>query len=142
MPTAFNGNEWANRVAVPPVMNKAYVDGGRVRVKYFSWTTSSPTNGDTVNLCTIPAGAIVLGGRAIWEAMGGSCTLSIGITGTAAKYANAIDVSSAGQSDFANTAALNLYAVPTSEENIFATMGGANWANAKYVKGHILYAKD
>lgn len=138
----FNGNEWANKVAVPPVMNKAYVDGGRVRIKFFSWTTSSPTNGDLVNLCTLPAGALLIAGFVQFEAMGASATLSIGISGTAAKYASAIDVSAIGTASFLNTAALNYAAVLTSDENWIATMGGANWTTNKKVNGHVLYVKD
>ena len=139
---SFNGNEWANRVAVPAVMNKAYVDGGRVRIKFFSWTTSSPAQNDTVNLCVLPAGAILLSGFVQFEAMGTSATLDIGISGTAQKYAAAINVAAIGTASFLNTAALNFALVETTDENIIATMSGAAWTTGKKVNGYIFFVKD
>lgn len=138
----FNSNEWANRVAVPPVMNAAYVDGGRVRVQTFSWTTVSPSINDLVNLCRIPAGSKILSGFVQFEAMGASATLDIGTAASAQKYAAAINVAAIGTASFANTAALNFALVLTADEYIVAKMSGAGWANAKSVNGYIMYVKD
>lgn len=137
-----NGNEWANRVAVPAVMNKTYTDGGRVRIQWFSWTTSSPSQNDLVNLCKIPAGAILINGFVQFEAMGTNATLDIGTTGTATKYASGIAVASLGTSSFLNTAALNFGLVLTADEYVVGKMSGAAWTTAKSVNGYIMYVKD
>ncbi len=138
----FNSNEWANRVAVPPVMNAAYVEGGRVRIQWFSWTTVSPAQNDLVNLCRVPAGSKILSGFVQFEAMGASATLDIGTSASATKYASAINVASIGTGSFANTAALNFGLVLTADEYIVAKMSGAAWTTAKAVNGYIMYVKD
>jgi hypothetical protein len=140
---SYNSNEWANRVAVPAISNKTYVDGGRVRVKTFSFTTPAGLlANDTLNLCELPVGAHVIGGRLVHGAMGASATLSIGISGAVGKYLSAYNIAAAGQTDFANTVALNTMTELTADERIFATMSGAAWASGQVLKGYILYSKD
>jgi len=121
--------------------------GGRLRVAVFEFTT--PTGGvgvgDTVQLCKVPKGARIIGGHVDFGAMSsstGTAQVKIGDGTTANKYLDTTSVDSAGQADFANTAALNMLSVTSSEETITATAAGEAWAAAKTFNGYVLYVLD
>src|SRR5574337_1938532 len=140
----------------PPGSVKTQDRHGRVRCLVFSiqTTASVGAQNDTFVIGDLPANARVLYGWCDFGAMGASATLSIGPSGTATKYANAVNVSAAGQSLFANTLALNMGS-PTSTtqgsgvagtlsavERVLGTFGGATWASSKTLIGVILYVVD
>lgn len=129
---------------------------GRERVAYFEFLTGAadantttaavgPINiADTLNLCTVPPGARILGLSLIVEALGTSATASIGIAGSASKYLSAADVSAIANIPGANTVALNYGDVPAeqAETPIVLTCAGANYANGKNIKGFVRYVVD
>ena len=140
MATTYS-DQRANDVAVPPVPNASNVDG-RVRRKYFSVASTTTTvinNGDVVELCKLPVGARITGGRLLYGAMGASTTAVIGVAGTTNKYLTSTSVVSAGQTSFADTNALNFGDSLTAETTIILTAGGANYATGQYLKGYIEY---
>lgn len=142
--TAYNSDQIANQVAVPPVLNETNVVGGRVRI--YGWTYTVPAGDltalDTINLVDLPAGARILGGRMSWGAMGTSCTALIGITGDTDRYKGSTDVSSAGEADIANTNALNFMEKRGPATRVFCTTGGGNWDAGAHFKGYLLVALD
>lgn len=124
---AVNVNEW----------------GGRVRLAYFNVAAiTGLAQNDLVNLCKIPKGARIIGGRLDHGAYGASVTLDIGISGSENKYLSAADISSAGQKDIANTLALNLGSVTTAEESVQAKFEAANPSDTAVLNGYILYVLD
>jgi len=140
----------------PPGALKTLDLGGRVRVLDFSIQTSASVGvqNDTFVIGDLPAGARVLLGWLSFGAMGASATLSIGISGTVAKYLSALDVSALGTAFFANTLVLNMLS-PTSTtqgsgvagsnaavERVIGSFLGATWATSKTLSGVILYVKD
>jgi len=156
MATQYTDQTNVNLNTNPPGALKTQDIGGRVRCLTFSIQTSATigVQNDTFVIGDLPAGARVLYGWCDFGAMGASATLSIGPSGTATKYANAINVSAVGQSLFANTLALNMLS-PTSTsqgsgvagtnaaiERVLGTFGGATWAATKTLVGVILYVKD
>ena len=156
MATQYTDQTNVNLNTNPPGALKTLDIGGRVRVLDFSIQTSASVGvqNDTFVIGDLPAGARILYGWCDFGAMGASATLSIGPSGAATKYANAISVAAAGQALFANTLALNMLS-PTSTtqgsgvagsvaavERILGTFGGAAWAASKTLVGVILYVKD
>jgi hypothetical protein len=83
----FNSTQMAKLLATP-VQHIRSDEHGRVRRAYFAWEdpTLTPLAADTINLCRLPPGARVLGGKIYWEAQGAAVTLNIGIAGTPGKY--------------------------------------------------------
>jgi hypothetical protein len=118
--------EYANSIASPPVMNAPNVRGKLVR-KRFSYTVAAVVAAGTIiNLGILPANSRFYGG--VWSNDGGfagaGVTVAIGVTGTAAKFYAAMDVSGAvDQTAFGVTAALGgggIY-VPTADIMVIAT---------------------
>ena len=117
--------------------------GGRLRVAYFSVAAiTGLAQNDLVNLTKVPAKARVIGGRIDHGAYGASVTLDIGISGDSDKYLSALDISSAGQSDIANTLALNQGVATTVEETIQALFEAANPSDVVVMSGYLLYVID
>lgn len=117
--------------------------GGRVRIAYFSIPAiAGLVQNDLVNLTKIPAKARVVGGRIDHGVYGASVTLDIGISGDTDKYLSALDISSAGQSDIANTLALNQGAVTAVEETIQALFEVGNPSDIAVLSGYLLYVID
>ncbi len=109
----INSVQYGNRDSNPPVPNKVYEVGGKLRFAYFTFDQGLVA-GDAnslQNLCRIPAGTgriIKMLSRIQWTALGAGRTLDIGwlafknSDGTAVAadidgIADGIDVSSAGQ---------------------------------------------
>lgn len=119
--------------------------GGRVRVAWFESKDSyDAASGDRVRLAKLPDGARVLGGRVDFGAFGTSVTLDIGDDDDDDRYISAHDVSSAGQTDFANTVALGMgHKVSGSgQTTVWAKLEGADPAADKQLDGYIYYVQD
>lgn len=130
---------------------------GRLRLAYFEFLTaaadansktvaSGPLNiGDTLNLCSIPPGARIIGGVLAVDALGTGATAEVGIAGTLAQLLPAAtSVASAGAVPLAATIAENYGIVENElkETQIVLTVAGANYANGANIKGHVLYVVD
>lgn len=83
----FNSTQMAKLLATP-VQHIRSDEHGRVRRAYFAWedATLTPAAADTINLCRLPPGARVLGGKMFWEANTATATLVVGIAGATTKY--------------------------------------------------------
>ena len=121
--------EYANTIAVPTVMNAPNTRGRLLR-KRFSYTVAAVVAiGTVINLGILPANARFYGG--VWSNDAGfgdaALTIDIGVTGTAAKFYNDLDVAAAvDQTAFGVTAALGgggIY-VPTADIMVIATTAG------------------
>lgn len=132
-----------NNESVPSVVSKTNEDGGRVRVRYFSQTTLAQDAGSTIRLCKLYKGERLLRGRISAPIMGAAnATLSLGITGTTAKYMALTAIDAALAADFAHTQALGMgEELAANSELIATTAVGATLAD-KALIGYILYVKD
>lgn len=144
---SFNSTQYADTLAKPAARLKPNEWGGRVRRSWWDFTT--PAGGlaltDTVNLVKLPKGARILGGRVGFGAMSsaaGTATADIGYAGAATRYAAAINVDAAGESDFADTAARNFGEELAADQTIIATAGGEAWAAAQSFTGYIEWVRD
>ena len=138
---SFDGTQYAD-ITAGNFLNPTEI-GGRVRVAYFDIPAiTGLAQNDTVNLTKLPIGARVIGGRLDHGAYGASVTLSIGYTGSTAKFLSAADISGAGQKDLANTLALNMGFKLTASLTIFATFAGANPSDTAVLNGYLLYVVD
>lgn len=145
--TAHLSTQATKRAAIPPRMLSTTESGGKVRVEYFDFTvpTATAAIADTIALVTLPEGARILGGIAVWDAMSsgaGTSQLQIGDGTTAAKYLGTTSVDAAGSADFAHTLALGYGTVPSAAVTLYATVAGEAWAADKVFAGHVLYALD
>lgn len=120
---------------------------GRVRVSYFKHTnTPVVSNADVVALCQIPKGARILKGNIQWLAHGTSAagTLSfVDQDGSALKtLSSALDISSDGESDFADT--INTFSgYVATEAGYVVVTAGADWpTDGAKLQGHIEYVVD
>jgi hypothetical protein len=134
--------QYTKHDATPRVMVDPTDATGRVRVARFSWTALAPAQNDTVKMCRLPKGARLITGHFAFGAHGGSVTFDIGITGDTDKYASAVDISSAGESSFLNTQALNTHQKLTAETPVLGLWEGANPTDSIEVEGYILYVVD
>lgn len=110
----------------PPVKASPSAHGGGVRCLTDSITYASQASGSTLVFGGgyLPVGARVLYGTLTTSASTGSATVSIGITGTTAKYkALAAYTTADVPLVFGVTAGLNV--ALTAQEQIIATTGGA-----------------
>jgi hypothetical protein len=120
-------------------LNSSFSEG-KLRVKAFDWTGDAAQN-DLVQLCTLPKGARIVGGRIDVGALGTSVTIALGDGTTAAKYLAANTVAAAGgQANFADTYALYGFAREALAANITltATLAGANPASGS-IYGYVQY---
>jgi hypothetical protein len=123
-----NCTEYANYIASPPVMNAPNTRGKLIRQR-FSYTVAAVVAvGTIIVLGVLPANSRFYGG--VWSNDDGLAALeariAIGVTGTAAKFYAALDVSDAvDQTPFGVTVALGgggTY-VPTADILVIATVG-------------------
>jgi hypothetical protein len=88
------------KLLATPVQHVRSDEHGRVRRAWFEYPNDAAealATGSTINLCKLPPGARVLGGKIFWEANAGTNTLAIGIAGATTKYAAAFSLTSASQ---------------------------------------------
>lgn len=109
--------------------------GGRAYPLVFAHTVASDAQNDTINLCVIPAGAMVVGLDVANEALGTSTTLSIGDEGNATRYMAATAVTAAGKNSGLLIAGQNYIA--TTNTIVRATWGGATPTNGAKIAGVI-----
>ncbi len=114
--------------------------GGRMRAIPFDFTApvGDLAVADTIELCKVPAGARILGGKFVHSAFGAARTITLGDGTTADKYATAIDVSAAGESDFAHTIAFNQNEVLAAELTLIATLGGDTMPEDDIMQGFVM----
>ena len=86
----FNSTQMA-KLNATPVQHIRSDEHGRVRRAFFAWedATLTPAAADIINLCKLPPGARVMGGKMFWEANTATATFDIGIAGTTTKYSGA-----------------------------------------------------
>jgi len=162
---SWNSKQYA-QTSASPVQHIDPREHGRVRAVIFTWpqpgdTTSTPAAADTINLCWLPPGAQVVGGRVHFEANAGSSTLSIGTVASPTLYLNAQAISSASAAGgvalipagggtmaapiFANQEGntLNVNALNTGAATlIIGTVGGATLTAGKRIAGMFEYIMD
>lgn len=122
-----------------------------LRISRFSYTSpasgTQPTTADLINLCTLPKGALILGGLLVADDMGTAPTLSVGTkalvgggNASATRYASALDVFTAAATyNLGNTRALNFGDVLTEDKQVYATVGGGAFDASKKFDGYIFY---
>lgn len=119
---------------------------GRKRVAFFKYTTPSAglADGDIIELCELPIGARVTGGRLAFEALGAGVVGKIGVVGADAKYmAAATSMAAIGSTvTIASTVALNYGVELTAKERLIMTLSGAAPAGSKIITGQIDYVVD
>jgi hypothetical protein len=86
----FNSTQMA-KLNATPVQHVRSDEHGRVRRAFFAWEDASatPAAADTINLCKLPPGARVMGGKLFWEANTATATFAVGISGSTSKYVSA-----------------------------------------------------
>lgn len=121
--------------------------GGKVRVLYFSRSTTDAVNGnlangDVIDAGQLPKGARIIGGKLDQDALGSGVTLTVSLSVSSTALSGALDVAAAGEDVFANTVALNYGYELTVTERLLITVGGGTPASSKVIKGHLLYVID
>jgi len=119
--------------------------GGRVRVAWFeTQATWAPAQNDRLKLAVLPDRSRVLRGRVDFGAFGSGVTLDIGDDADEDRYAAAVAVATAGQADFANTAALGMghEISGSNQRTLWAKFEGANPTDNIALKGYVLYVID
>ena len=158
-PTAF-ADPMADALAEPSEMAPVHDDGGRVRLKKFSYTaTAALAASSTLVLCQLPKASRVVGGAIAFSAFGVGRTLDLGLVGADASgniddatpvaddvdfYLDGIDVSGAGQDTFGDLASGDGNALYLSEKDVLllATVLGDTMPLAGWIVGYVLYAVD
>lgn len=139
---AVDTSVYAAQVAGTPNGIEPQALNGRVRIAYatHNTTTTAISNGDTLNLFTLPKGARILALRFDFGAMGASATATIGDSGSATRYLGSTDVSAAGTTDVLATGGFGYQL--TANTTFVLTAGGANYASAKDIKVAVQYVMD
>lgn len=117
--------------------------GGKVRTLTDTVTYATQTTSDTIVVGggRLPVGARVLAVLMTTSVTTGSATLSLGITGTTAKYKALAAVTTANVPQvFGPAAALDV--ALTAEEQLFLTIGGASLPGSGTLVVSVLYAVD
>lgn len=140
-----------------PVQHVRSDEHGRVRRVTFAWeSTATPAAADTINLCKLPPGARVLGGKMFWEANTATATLGVGISGTANKYTGTASLltaaptqapaaGGAGGRDLVGDGTGGTIAAPiigevlTSAVTVIGTVAVATLAASKRIYGYLDY---
>ena len=113
-------------------------ENGKVDTLYFSYTCAgTEVIADTIDLCTIPDNARILGGALIVEANTASSTMDVGYSGAGTRYAATQAISAAGKFEFGHTIALNFGDVISGTTILQGTVRGANLTAAKKIAGYV-----
>jgi hypothetical protein len=131
-------DQMTNEVASPRTFNNGHEHGPVLR-KHFSYTVpvGGITTTDSLQLASLPANAVLLGGKFAQDALGNSITIGDGTT--ADKYLGSTSVASAGETFFGNTLALFYGQELTSAIVLTATPAVGAWTAGKIIKGYIAY---
>lgn len=136
----YKSSQYTNETATPQTFNQGHEMGPRL-FKYFTYTVPSGgiTTTDTLQLVSIPKGAVLLGGKFAHDALGNSITIGDGTT--ADKYKDSTSVASAGEVFFNNTIALNFGEEISTAFVLTATPAVGAWTAGKVLKGFIMYTQ-
>lgn len=119
-----NSPEYANSVAVPPVLQAPGKWYGKLRMFEAVITLASQASGDDISLFVLPQGFRPVFGMLNTTVSLGSATLAIGIAGTTGKYRAAATFTTADvPALFGITSAVN--GVLSAAETVKATVGSA-----------------
>jgi hypothetical protein len=116
------------------------VEGGRERTIVVSYTSTAIESGSTINVCTVPLGAILTGVKAECEAQEADTTLKLVYGTTDISAATAVS-SVGGDVIQANLAPL-LGAATTAATAITAVTGGATYGVGKDIVFTVKYVLD
>lgn len=143
----FKSVTLTNEEASPKVLNSARDIDARSRV--MAWTVTNPAGfaaADTFRLGTLKKGWRLLGMRVTAPATFSAATgtISIGVTGTVAKYMAATDSAAALSADGAHTDALFHGEVLAADTELIATAGtaGAGAGVAGSLRVFVRYSRD
>lgn len=165
----FNSDQMKKLAAVP-VQHVPSSEHGRVRRQTFAYpsletvvyppntvlgSAETPLAGDTINLCKLPPGANVVGGKLFWEANTATATLAIGIGGSTSKYsptntplltaASALPAAAGGAAGYELGGSGGTVAAPilgekqTGVTTIIGTVGVATLTANKRIWGYVDY---
>jgi len=157
---SYYSDQLTNVVAQPPVMNPPYEDGGKVRIKEFTYTV--PAGGiaatSVIGLAIVPADCKIVGGQMKFAALSGtSGTVDVGIagadgsgyyTGTTADdddfFLSAVDTTATAGDTFATTSANdgNSQYETTKEVVITLTVNTAALTSGKVLTGLVEYVQN
>lgn len=118
-------------------------ENGKRHTITFTYTTpaaSAPAVGDYVELCKVPAGARILGGKLVVEALSsgaGVAGADVGYDGADTRYLAAGNLDAAATVNFGDSIALNYGEVLTAEKTLRAKVTGEAWAVSKKVYGEV-----
>jgi len=144
----FKGVELTNIESVPSVQNPARDSDARSRKMIFTFpNVTGLVANDTIRLGTLRKGWRLLGMKFANAAnlLAATSTLSLGITGTAAKYLSAGAVGAAAVQLTGNdTVALNYGAVLAADEELIATIGTAGAGSVPTAAAYVVveYTRD
>lgn len=150
------------KLAAVPVVHVPSNEHGRVRRQTFAYpaldavgAAETPAAGDTINLCKLPPGANVVGGKLFWEANTATATLAVGIAGNTSKYtptntplltaASALPAAAGGAAGYELGGSGGTVAAPiigekqTGVTTIIGTVGVATLTANKRIYGYIDY---
>ena len=125
----FLSTQMTDAAASPPKLI-SHTQKGHVEIACFDYTppaTGEPAAGDNIQLCKIPANVTVIETFLAWAAQDAGATLSLGVTGTVAKYMAAQTMTSAGVK-FGPTLVAEANLVTTAEETLIGTLATAGIA--------------
>lgn len=150
--TKQDSTQIANGKAFPPKINPAADDGGRVRVKAFSFTQSGVGDaGSIANLARLPGGTVrLLSTYVAYDAMGAGRTMSLGHGGYTDKDGNPVAANPTFLAADINVAAdgtsLVHYRNSTVESpggfTLTAQINGGTFDDGKALTGFVLYVVD
>lgn len=139
--TVFNGVQMTKLNDTPQVTPDPGFVHGTTRQFAETFTMDTQTTSDTINVCRLPKGAVVLYGILTNSAtMGAAATVAIGITGTTGKYRAAAVKTTITPEVFGVAAGLNT--ALTAEETVFITIAVASLAAAGTVTVTMVYGFD
>lgn len=133
----FKSTQYTNETAAPHTFGKGHEYAVPVR-KYFAFTVPAGTAAnDTVQLVSVPKGAVLVGGKFAQDALGNAIQLGDGTT--AGKYLGSTSTAAAGETFFGNTLALNFGEELAAALILTATITTGAWTAAKILSGYIEY---
>jgi len=157
---SYYSDQLDNVVAKPPVMNPAYDDSGKVRIKYFTYTvpTGNLAAGSKIGLAIIPANCRIIGGELYWAAFGAG-TMDLGIAGADGNgyyeddtptaddvdfFLDGVDATATTGDTFASWANADSNAgYLTTKENVLTLLAvGDVFTAAKTISGFVKYVQN
>ena len=123
---SVKGTNFTNITADPVVKIDSGEWSGKMRVQYDTYEASSLASGSDISVARLPKGAKVYDIVVHFDALG-SATISVGDSGSAARYIAATSVSSAGQMSMSQEGAIDGVGYEnTAETDILLTTGSAS----------------